>query len=132
MARISNLNEYNHIRRDDDADFIGYDYDNSSVKFTNSYGDDIVIKPKELKEELHKFIDQELLSQTQDDIEQKKEYLKRELDKKLNEFELSLKQHVENKINKITQEVIENVMSRTFEDRVKQEVKQRLKKLLEE
>jgi hypothetical protein len=132
MARISDLNAYNHIRRDDDADFIGYDYDNSSVKFTNSYGDDIVIKPKELKEELHKFIDQELLSQTQDDIEQKKEYLKRELDKKLNEFELSLKQHVENKINKITQEVIENVMSRTFEDRVKQEVKQRLKKLLEE
>lgn len=69
---------------------------------------------------------------TTEDLERKKEYLKRELDKKLNEFELSLRQHVDNKINKITQEVIESVMSRTFEERVKQEVKRRLKKLLDE
>lgn len=132
MAIISNLNAYNHIRRDDDADFIGYDYDNSSVKFTNSYGDDIVIKPKELKEELHKFINQELLSQTQDDIENKKVYLKKEIDKKLNDFESSLYKHIEDKINKITEKVIESTLNRVFEDKVKEEVKRRLKKLLDE
>lgn len=132
MARISNLNAYNHIRRDDDADFIGYDYDNSSVKFTNSYGDDIVIKPKELKEELHKFIDQELLSKTQDDIENKKVYLKKEIDKKLNDFESSLYKHIEDKINKISEKVIESTLNRVFEDKVKEEVKRRLKKLLDE
>lgn len=132
MARISDLNAYNHIRRDNDADFIGYDYDNSSVKFTNSYGDDIVIKPKELKEELHKFIDQELLSQTQDDIENKKVYLKKEIDKKLNDFESSLYKHIEDKINKISEKVIESTLNRVFEDKVKEEVKRRLKKLLDE
>lgn len=92
----------------------------------------MVITPVELKEELSKFIDLHFSSMTNDEIECKKEYLKRELDEKLNEFELSLRQHVDNKINKITQEVIENVMSRTFEERIKQEVKKRLKKLLDE
>lgn len=92
----------------------------------------MVITPSELKEELNKFIDLQFSSMTTEDLERKKEYLKRELDKKLNEFELSLRQHVDNKINKITQEVIESVMSRTFEERIKQEVKKRLKKLLDE
>lgn len=132
MARICDLNAYNNIRRDDDADFVDYNYDNGSVKFTNSYGDDIVIKPKELKEELHKFIDQELLSQTQDEIQNKKEYLKKEIDKKLNDFESSLYKHIEDKINKITEKVIESTLNRVFEDKVKEEVKRRLKKLLDE
>jgi hypothetical protein len=69
---------------------------------------------------------------TSEDIERKKEYIKRELDRQLNIFETSLKQHVEDKINKITQNVIESVTTRVFEDRVKQELKQKLKKLLEE
>ena len=128
MARISNLNEYNDLRINDKW----LPFEQKTISFENEKGDTMVITPVELKEELNRFIDLQFSSMTSEDIERKKEYLKRELDRKLNEFELSLKQHVENKINKITQEVIENVMSRTFEDRVKQEVKQRLKKLLEE
>lgn len=128
MARISNLNEYNELRINDKW----LPFEQKTISFENEKGDTMVITPVELKEELNRFIDLQFSSMTSEDIERKKEYLKRELDRKLNEFELSLKQHVENKINKITQEVIENVMSRTFEDRVKQEVKQRLKKLLEE
>ena len=128
MARISNLNEYNELRINDKW----LPFEQKTISFENEKGDTMVITPVELKEELNRFIDLHFSSMTSEDIERKKEYLKRELDRKLNEFELSLKQHVENKINKITQEVIENVMSRTFEDRVKQEVKQRLKKLLEE
>lgn len=128
MARISKLNEYNDLRINDKW----LPFEQKTISFENEKGDTMVITPVELKEELNRFIDLQFSSMTSEDIERKKEYLKRELDRKLNEFELSLKQHVENKINKITQEVIENVMSRTFEDRVKQEVKQRLKKLLEE
>lgn len=128
MARISKLTQFNELRIDDKW----LPFDKKTISFENQKGDTMVITPVELKEELGKFIDLHFSSMTSDEIECKKEYLKRELDKKLNEFELSLRQHVEDKINKITQEVIENVMSRTFEERVKKEVKQRLKKLLDE
>lgn len=131
MARISKLKQFNELRIDDKW----LPFEKKTISFENQKGDTMVISPVELKEELNKFIDLHFSSMTRmtsDEIECKKEYLKRELDKKLNEFELSLRQHVDNKINKITQEVIENVMSRTFEERVKQEVKKRLKKLLDE
>ena len=128
MARISKLRQFNDLRIDDKW----LPFEKKTISFENQKGDTMVITPVELKEELGKFIDLHFSSMTSDEIECKKEYLKRELNKKLNEFELSLRQHVEDKINKITQEVIENVMSRTFEERVKKEVKQRLKKLLDE
>lgn len=128
MARISKLKQFNELRIDDKW----LPFEKKTISFENQKGDTMVITPVELKEELGKFIDLHFSSMTSDEIECKKEYLKRELDKKLNEFELSLRQHVEDKINKITQEVIENVMNRTFEERVKKEVKQRLKKLLDE
>ena len=128
MARISKLKQFNELRIDDKW----LPFEKKTISFENQKGDTMVITPVELKEELGKFIDLHFSSMTSDEIECKKEYLKRELNKKLNEFELSLRQHVEDKINKITQEVIENVMSRTFEERVKKEVKQRLKKLLDE
>lgn len=128
MARISDLSSYNDLRINDKW----LPFEKKTISFENEKGDTMVITPVELKEELNKFIDLHFSSMTTEDLERKKEYLKRELDKKLNEFELSLRQHVEDKINKITQEVIENVMSRTFEERVKQEVKKRIKKLLDE
>jgi len=128
MARISDLSSYNDLRINDKW----LPFEKKTISFENEKGDTMVITPIELKEELNKFIDLHFSSMTTEDLERKKEYLKRELDKKLNEFELSLRQHVDNKINKITQEVIESVMSRTFEERVKQEVKRRLKKLLDE
>lgn len=128
MARISDLNAYNDTRRDSFSIPINGDF----LTFENKKGEEIVITPKELREELHKFIDQELLSQTQGDIERRKEYLKREVDKQLNQFETSLKRHVEDKLNSITEKVIESVLERVFEDKVKQEVKRRLNKLLDE
>jgi hemerythrin-like domain-containing protein len=132
MARISDLNGYNQLRICDSLSDSIQIVSNDFVKFTNTYGDEMVITPKELKEELHKFIDQELLSQTQSDIERKKEYLKKEVDKQLNQFETSLKRHIEDKLNNITERIIESVLERVFEDKVKQEVKRRLNKLLEE
>lgn len=131
MARISDLQTYNDVRRTDEI-WTPLSTSKESIKFTNSNGDDVIISPIELKEELHKFIDQELLSQTQGDVERKKEYLKREVDKQLNQFETSLKRHIEDKLNNITERIIESVFERVFEDKVKQEVKRRLNKLLEE
>jgi hypothetical protein len=40
-----------------------------------------------------------------------------------------LRQHVENKLDKITEKIIGNITDRVFEDRVKKEVKERLKNL---
>jgi hypothetical protein len=128
MARLSDLRGYNDLRITDNW----LPFDDKTISFENQKGDTLVITPMELKSELNKFIDLQFSSMTIEDIENKKEHLKRELDRKLNEFELSLKQHVEDKINKITQSVIENTTNRIFEDRIKQEVKQRLRKLLEE
>ena len=131
MVRISDLQTYNDFRRTDEI-WTPLSTSKESIKFTNSNGDDVIISPIELKEELHKFIDQELLSQTQGDVERKKEYFKREVDKQLNQFETSLKRHIEDKLNNITERIIESVLERVFEDKVKQEVKRRLNKLLEE
>jgi hypothetical protein len=129
MARLSNLHDFNGLRK---PDSIWEPIEKRTFKFENKKGDEIIITPQELREELHKFIDSQLLSQTQEDIETKREYLKRAIDKQLNEFEHSLKRHIDDKINKITETIIERTMERAFEDRVKQEVKQRLKKLLDE
>jgi hypothetical protein len=129
MARLSRLSDFNNLRQ---PDSIWEPIEKRTFKFKNESGDDIVITPTELRGELHKFIDNELLSKTHEDIERKREYLKRAIDKQLNEFELSLKRHIDDKINKITETIIERTMERVFEDRVKQEVKQKLKKLLDE
>lgn len=123
MARISNLERFNKLRIYDKQ----LQFEKKTISFENQKGETMVITPVELEEELSKFIDLQFNSMTTDEIESKKEYLKRELNKKLNEFELSLRQHVDNKINKITQEVIENVMSRTFEERVKKRSNKNLK-----
>jgi hemerythrin-like domain-containing protein len=129
MARISDLTQYNDLRRigslSDSIQIVSNDF----VKFTNSYGDDMVITPKELKEELHKFIDQELLSQTQEDIERKREYLKREIDKRLAEFETLMKRHIDDKIDKITETIIESALSRVVEERVNQRVNEKIKQI---
>lgn len=106
-------------------------YSERNISFENKNGDIFFITADELRSELSKFIDLQFSSMTYDEIELKKEQLRKQFDKKLNEFELSLKQHVEDKINKITQSVIANVTDRVFEDRVKKEVKQILKKLEE-
>mgnify|MGYP006935539324 CR=1 FL=1 len=129
MARISDLHDFNGLRK---PESLWEPIEKRTFKFENKKGDEIIITPQELREELHKFIDNQLLSQTQEDIERKREYLKRAIDKQLNEFEVSLKRHIEDKINKITETVIERAMERVFEDRVKQEVKSRIKKLLDE
>jgi Ni,Fe-hydrogenase maturation factor len=129
MARISDLNGYNQLRICDSLSDSIQIVSNDFVKFTNSYGDDMVITPKELREELHKFIDQELLSQTQEDIERKREYLKREIDKRLAEFETSLKRHIDDKIDKITETIIESALSRVVEERVNQRVNEKIKQI---
>jgi hypothetical protein len=131
MARISDLKEYNNVRLGDISD-TWISIEQSTITFENQKGETMLVTPVELKEELNKFIDLQFASMTSEDIERKKEYIKRELDRQLNIFETSLRQHVEDKINKITQNVIESVTTRVFEDRVKQEVRQRLKKLLDE
>jgi hypothetical protein len=129
MARISDLNAYNDLRRNDSLIDAIQIVNNDFVKFTNNYGDEMVITPKELKQELHKFIDQELLSQTQEDIERKREYLKREIDKRLTEFETSLKRHIEDKLNKITETIIESALSRVVEEKVNQKVNEKIKQI---
>jgi hypothetical protein len=104
-------------------------YSKRNISFENQNGDVFFITSEELRQELGKFIDLQFSSMTYDEIELKKEYLKKELNKKINEFELSMKQHIEDKINKITQTVITNITDRVFEERVKKEVKERLKNL---
>jgi hypothetical protein len=104
-------------------------YSERNISFQSDKGDIFFITANELRGELSKFIDLQYSSMTYEKIELRKEYLKRELDKKLNEFELSLRQHVENKLDKITEKVIDNITDRVFEDRVKKEVKERLKNL---
>ena len=129
MARISDLRGYNELRISDSLSDSIQIVNNDFVTFTNTYGHEMVITPIELKEELHNFIDQELLSQTREDVERKREYLKKEIDRRLNEFETSLKRHIDDKIDKITETIIESALSRVVEERVNQRVNEKIKQI---
>lgn len=122
MARISDIQRYNQGRKDltrDSADF-------ETLRFENHNGDIMVVKPQEVREVLHDFIDSEIgfLTDTM------KNKLKEQLEFKIKQIEYSLKEHVENKINKLTENILEKTIDRIVEEEINRRVLEKIKKCL--
>ncbi len=122
MARISDIQRYNQGRKDltrDKADF-------ETLRFENQNGDVMVVKPQEVREVLHDFIDSEIgfLGDAM------KSQIKERLDFKLVQIEYSLKEHIENKINTLTEKILEKTIDRIVEEEVNRRVLEKIKKCL--
>jgi hypothetical protein len=122
MARISDIQSYNQGRKDltrDKADF-------ETLRFENQNGDVMVVKPQEVREVLHDFIDSEIgfLGDAM------KSQIKERLDFKLVQIEYSLKEHIENKINTLTEKILEKTIDRIVEEEVNRRVLEKIKKCL--
>ena len=60
---------------------------------------------------------------------QKKDNIKTEIDRRLSEFERTLTKHVEDKLTKISETIIESVLGRVVEDKVNEKVKLKIKEI---
>jgi hypothetical protein len=121
MARIPRINLYNTDRIDtskQEADF-------QTLKFENNKGEVMVVKPQEVKDVLHLFIDNEL-SSLGDDI---KIRLKEKFEFRIKQVEISLQQHIEQKLLNTTERIIEKTIDRIIEEEVNKRVLQKLEKI---
>ena len=122
MARISDIQKYNQGRKDltrDNADF-------ETLKFENENGDVMVIKPQEVREVLHDFIDSEIgfLGDAM------KTQIKERLEFKIKQVERTLIEHLDDKINKIAESILEKTIDRIAEEEINRRVLEKIKKCL--
>ena len=122
MARISDIQRYNQGRKDltrDNADF-------ETLRFENKNGDVMVIKPQEVREVLHDFIDNEIgfLADAM------KSQIKERLEFKIKQVERTLIEHLDDKINKIAESILEKTIDRIAEEEINRRVLEKIKKCL--
>ena len=122
MARISDIQGYNQGRKDltrDNADF-------ETLRFENENGDVMVIKPQEVREVLHDFIDNEIgfLGDAM------KSQIKERLEFKIKQVERTLIEHLDDKINKIAESILEKTIDRIAEEEINRRVLEKIKKCL--
>jgi hypothetical protein len=121
MARISDIQRYNNTRKDatrDKADF-------ETLRFENENGEVMVVKPHEVRDVLHDFIESEIGSLG----DAMKNQIKDKLDFKLKQIEISLNQHINEKILNITEKILEKTIDRVVETEINRRVQQKLEKI---
>jgi MinD-like ATPase involved in chromosome partitioning or flagellar assembly len=122
MARISDIQRYNNARKDSSRD----NPDFETLRFENKNGDVMVVKPQEVRDVLHDFIDSEVgfLGDAM------KNQIKERLDFKLKQIEYSLNEHIEEKINKLTEKILEKTIDRIVEQEINRRVLEKIKKCI--
>ena len=131
MAKIIDLQGYNSIRGSDSI--ISTTFDNqiglsNTLKFENKNGDNIVITPMELREYITHFINNEVNLYADDTVKQYREQLQRRLDVQMSNIE----GHINDKINKITEDIISTTTSRLINEEVNIRVDEKLRKIRKE
>jgi hypothetical protein len=125
MARIFNLSDYNDSRR---RQAIVDEYEDT-VSFENKKGDLIVVKPKEIKEVIKEYFNEELELYTDESIINSKFQVVTNVSKKMEEFERKMEQHINDKIDSLTERIMEAILSRVIEDEVTKRVDKKLKQI---
>ena len=97
----------------------------NALQFENKNGDNIVITPIELKEHITEFLSNEVNLYADETIREYREQLKRRLDVQMS----SIEAHLNDKINKITQDIISTTTSRLINEEVNKRVDEKLKKI---
>jgi hypothetical protein len=132
MAKIIDLGTYNSVRGNDvltisDTAHISNSFGSVSntFKFENKDGDKIVITPLELKEHISDFIINEFDFYADENINQYREQLKRRLDVQMSKIE----EHLNDKLNKITEQIVSTTTSRLINEEVNRRVDEKLRKI---
>jgi hypothetical protein len=95
------------------------------LQFENKNGDNIVITPLELKEHITDFIVNEVDLYVDDTVKQYREQLQRRFDVQIS----NLEGHINDKINKITEDIISTTTSRLINEEVNRRVDEKLRKI---
>jgi hypothetical protein len=137
MAKIFDLENYNSIRKlndnrlnkiDGDLTSIGKNVSSflpNTLNFENKNGDNIVITPMELKEYLSEFLTKEINLYADETVKQYREQLERRLDVQIS----NLEGHINDKIIKMTQDIISTTTSRLINEEVNRRVNEKLRKI---
>jgi hypothetical protein len=131
MARIYNLKDYNTNRKEGIFFEDGGDGDFEALKFENKQGDIMVVRPQEVKDVLKDYIKFQINEIADDITTNFGSKIKERLEFRLKQFEIGLMKHVDDKINKITEKVVENTMNRIIQNEVDRRINEKLKKLKE-
>lgn len=123
MARIYNLSDYNQTRKR----LAELNIDEDAISFENKNGDLIVVKPKEIKEVIREYFNEEMELYTDETIINHKFQVITNVDKKMGEFEHKMEKHINDKIDSLTERIMENILSRVIEDEVTKRVDIKLK-----
>jgi len=116
---ITNLNSSSGIIGHSTANF------SNTLQFENKNGDNIVITPLELKEHISEFITNEINLYADESVKLYKEGLERRLDVQMSKIE----EHLNDKIIKMTQEIISTTTSRLIQEEVNRRVDEKLRKI---
>lgn len=125
MARIYNLSDYNDSRRRQAEISV----DEDTISFENKKGDLIVVKPKEIKEVIKDYFNEELELYTDEVIMNSKFEVVTNVSKKMEIFERRMEQHINDKIDSLTERIMEAILSRVIEDEVTKRVDEKLKQI---
>jgi uncharacterized FlaG/YvyC family protein len=116
MASIPKLNDFNTNRQD--------------LMKIKTLEDEIILFTKaEARDALIQYIDEELDFMTTGLTKLKVKEIEDAVNKRLDNFERSLKDHIDNKINSITEKIIEVSTTNIIEQRVNERLTEKLEKL---
>lgn len=132
MAKIIDLGTYNSLRGNDvltisDTGNISNSFGSISNTFTfeNKDGDKIVITPLELKEHISEYITNEINLYADESVIEYREKLQRRLDVQMSNIEC----HINDKINKMTEDIISTTTNRLIQEEVNRRVDEKLRKI---
>ena len=128
MAKIIDLQAYNSIRGSDTLISTNGEIHSSIsnvLKFENKNGDNIVITPTELKEYITDYLTREVDLYADDTVKQYREQLQRRFDVQIS----NLEGHINDKINKMTEDIISTTTSRLINEEVNKRVDEKLRKI---
>jgi hypothetical protein len=128
MAKIIDLQGYNTLRGSDTI--ISNTFENqiglsNTLKFENKNGDNIVITPLELREYISDYLTREVELYADETVKQYREQLQRRLDVQMS----SIEGHINDKINKMTEDIISITTSRIINEEVNKRVDEKLRKI---
>ena len=128
MAKIVDLQGYNALRGSDSIISTSFEHNSgiaNTFKFENKNGDDIIITPIELKEHISEFLTREVNLYADETIKGYREQLERRLDVQMSNIE----SHMNDKIIKMTQDIISTTTSRLINEEVNRRVDEKLRRI---
>ena len=120
---ITNLNTSDTIQIG--SNYIGSSNNYDILQFENKNGDKIVITPLELKEHISEYITNEINLYADESVIEYREKLQRRLDVQMSNIEC----HINDKINKMTEDIISTTTSRLINEEVNRRVDEKLRKI---